>query len=96
MPLHTAVVAVIQIQGTETTNRSTGCAHLRAVEGVCGHIQALQGFVPAQGSRTLLMQQAGQSSVRPDGLCKLVGLQVAPWNKSIRVPPAFNNKEKLS
>ena len=62
--------------------------HLRAVEGVCGDIQPLQGFLFPKGCSALLMQQAGQFSVRLDCLSEVVGLQLAAWRKGIWISPA--------
>ena len=66
-----------------------GCfANLGAVEGVCCDIEALQSFVIPEGCSAVLVQQAGQCSVRLYGLSEQVRLQGAAWRKGIGIPPA--------
>ena len=62
-------------------------ANLGAVEGVCCDIKPLQSFVLPQGRSAVLVQQAGQHSIRLNGLSEEVGLQGAAGRKSIRISP---------
>ena len=77
------------VQATSKSKNQQQLCHtnLRAVEGVCCHIEPLQSFVVAQGCCAVLVQQAGEGSIRLDGLGEEVRLRCAAWHKGIWVPP---------